>query len=114
WELTDEDWNQVIACDLTSVFLVSRAAVKLMLPQRSGRIVNLASIAGEEGADAGNSRQRGRAGRDRDRHGEADVEGDRGLLDRQDSDGAGRSSRRGGGAGRLARVGRGALPDRAG
>src|SRR5882762_2588030 len=28
WELTDEDWNQVIACDLTSVFLVSRAAVR--------------------------------------------------------------------------------------
>ena len=49
WELTDEDWNQVIACDLTSVFLVSRAAVKLMLAQRSGRIVNIASIAGKEG-----------------------------------------------------------------
>ena len=39
----------MIACDLTSVFLVSRAAVKLMLPQRSGRIVNIASIAGKEG-----------------------------------------------------------------
>jgi 3-oxoacyl-[acyl-carrier protein] reductase len=25
-ELTDEDWESVIACDLTSVFLVSRAA----------------------------------------------------------------------------------------
>ena len=49
WELTDEDWNQVIACDLTSVFLVSRAAVRLMLPRRSGRIVNIASIAGKEG-----------------------------------------------------------------
>ena len=49
WELTDEDWNQVIACDLTSVFLVSRAAVKLMLARRSGRIVNIASIAGKEG-----------------------------------------------------------------
>jgi len=49
WELTDEDWNQVIACDLTSVFLVSRAAVRLMLPQGSGRIVNIASIAGKEG-----------------------------------------------------------------
>ncbi|MGH7346809.1 MAG: SDR family oxidoreductase [Candidatus Rokuibacteriota bacterium] len=49
WELTDEDWDRVIACDLTSVFLVSRAAVRLMLPQRSGRIVNIASIAGKEG-----------------------------------------------------------------
>src|SRR5262249_24636997 len=49
WELSDEDWNQVIACDLTSVFLVSRAAVRLMLQQASGRIVNIASIAGKEG-----------------------------------------------------------------
>jgi 3-oxoacyl-[acyl-carrier protein] reductase len=49
WELTDEDWNRIIACDLTSVFLVSRAAVRLMLPRRSGRIVNIASIAGKEG-----------------------------------------------------------------
>jgi len=49
WELTDEDWNQVIACDLTSVFLVARAAVRLMLAQGSGRIINIASIAGKEG-----------------------------------------------------------------
>ena len=49
WELTDEDWNRVLACDLTSVFLVSRAAVRLMLPRKSGRIVNIASIAGKEG-----------------------------------------------------------------
>ncbi len=49
WELTDEDWQQVIAVDLTSVFLVCRAAVKLMRPRRSGRIVNIASIAGKEG-----------------------------------------------------------------
>jgi len=48
-ELTDEDWASVITCDLTSVFLVSRAAVKLMLPRRRGRIVNIASIAGKEG-----------------------------------------------------------------
>jgi NAD(P)-dependent dehydrogenase (short-subunit alcohol dehydrogenase family) len=48
-ELTDEDWESVIACDLTSVFLVSRAAVKLMLPRRRGRIINIASIAGKEG-----------------------------------------------------------------
>jgi 2-dehydro-3-deoxy-L-rhamnonate dehydrogenase (NAD+) len=48
-ELTDEDWASVIACDLTSVFVVSRAAVKLMLPHRRGRIINIASIAGKEG-----------------------------------------------------------------
>jgi 3-oxoacyl-[acyl-carrier protein] reductase len=49
WELSDEDWQQVIAVDLTSVFLVCRAAVRLMLRRRSGRIVNIASIAGKEG-----------------------------------------------------------------
>ena len=49
WELTDEDWNQVIACDLISVFLVLRAAVRFMLPRYSGCIVNIASIAGKEG-----------------------------------------------------------------
>jgi 2-dehydro-3-deoxy-L-rhamnonate dehydrogenase (NAD+) len=49
WELTDEDWHQVIAVDLTSVFLVCRAAVRLMRARRSGRIVNIASIAGKEG-----------------------------------------------------------------
>ena len=49
WELSDEDWQQVLAVDLTSVFYVCRAAVKLMLPRQAGRIVNIASIAGKEG-----------------------------------------------------------------
>jgi 2-dehydro-3-deoxy-L-rhamnonate dehydrogenase (NAD+) len=49
WELSDEDWRQVLDVDLTSVFLCCRAAVKVMLRQKSGRIVNIASIAGKEG-----------------------------------------------------------------
>jgi 2-dehydro-3-deoxy-L-rhamnonate dehydrogenase (NAD+) len=49
WELSDDDWQRVIDVDLTSVFLCSRAAVKVMLRQGSGRIVNIASIAGKEG-----------------------------------------------------------------
>jgi 3-oxoacyl-[acyl-carrier protein] reductase len=49
WELTDADWHSVMAADLTSVFLVCRAAVKLMRPRGYGRIVNIASIAGKEG-----------------------------------------------------------------
>jgi 3-oxoacyl-[acyl-carrier protein] reductase len=49
WELSDEDWRRVIDVDLTSVFLCCRAAVKVMLPQGAGRIVNIASIAGKEG-----------------------------------------------------------------
>src|SRR5215470_7169002 len=49
WELSDEDWRTVIDVDLTSVFLVCRAAVRLMRRQGRGRIVNIASIAGKEG-----------------------------------------------------------------
>jgi len=49
WELSDEDWQRVIDIDLTSVFLCCRAAVKVMLRQGSGRIINIASIAGKEG-----------------------------------------------------------------
>ena len=49
WELSDEDWDRVLAVDLTSVFLCCRAAVRAMLPRGSGRIVNIASIAGKEG-----------------------------------------------------------------
>mgnify|MGYP001186247054 FL=1 len=49
WELSEEDWRRVIDADLTSVFLCCRAAVKVMLRQGSGRIINIASIAGKEG-----------------------------------------------------------------
>jgi 3-oxoacyl-[acyl-carrier protein] reductase len=49
WELSDEDWQRVIDVDLTSVFLCCRAAVKVMLRQEAGRIINIASIAGKEG-----------------------------------------------------------------
>ena len=49
WELSDEDWHRVIAVDLTSVFLCCRAAVRVMLGQGAGRIINIASIAGKEG-----------------------------------------------------------------
>ena len=48
-ELTDEDWRRVIDADLTSVFLCCRAAIRVMLGQGSGRIINIASIAGKEG-----------------------------------------------------------------
>ncbi len=48
-ELTDDDWHRVIACDLTSVFLVCRAAIRRMLKTGSGRIINIASVAGKDG-----------------------------------------------------------------
>jgi 3-oxoacyl-[acyl-carrier protein] reductase len=48
-ELSDEDWRRVIDADLTSVFFCCRAAIKVMLGQGGGRIINIASIAGKEG-----------------------------------------------------------------
>lgn len=48
-EVTLAEWNQVLNIDLTGVFLCSQAAVRAMLPQGAGRIVNIASIAGKEG-----------------------------------------------------------------
>lgn len=44
-----EDWQAVIDLNLTGVFLCTRAASKNMLKQRSGRIINIASIAGQVG-----------------------------------------------------------------
>ncbi len=49
WELSVDEWHQVLAIDLTGVFLGCRAAVPVMLAAGSGRIVNIASIAGKEG-----------------------------------------------------------------
>jgi len=49
WELSDEDWDQVLRIDLTSVFLVSRAVIPHMRESGSGCIVSVASIAGKEG-----------------------------------------------------------------
>jgi 3-oxoacyl-[acyl-carrier protein] reductase len=44
--MSDEDWDQVIAANLRSVFLFTRAAAKVMMRQRSGRIINMSSVSG--------------------------------------------------------------------
>jgi len=44
-----EDWQAVIDLNLTGVFLCTRAVSKVMLKQRSGRIINIASVAGQMG-----------------------------------------------------------------
>ena len=49
WELAVEEWQQVIDIDLTGVFLGCRAVLPAMVAAGSGRIVNIASIAGKEG-----------------------------------------------------------------
>jgi 3-oxoacyl-[acyl-carrier protein] reductase len=49
WEQTDEDWQRVIAVNLSGVFHCTRAVIPHMRERRYGRIVNIASIAGKEG-----------------------------------------------------------------
>ena len=44
-----EEWNKVIAVNLTSQFLTCRAVAPHMAKAKYGRIVNIASIAGKEG-----------------------------------------------------------------
>ncbi len=44
-----EDWQAVIDLNLGGVFLCTRAVTKIMLKQKSGRIVNIASVAGQMG-----------------------------------------------------------------
>ncbi len=46
---TEEEWNRVIAVNMTGVFLCTRAALPHMQKRRYGRIVSIASIAGKEG-----------------------------------------------------------------
>ena len=44
-----EDWDQVIATNLTSVFRMSKACLRRMLKERRGRIINVTSIVGVTG-----------------------------------------------------------------
>ncbi len=47
--LKDEDWDQVIAVNLTAAFRLARAAAKDMMRQRFGRVIGITSIVGFTG-----------------------------------------------------------------
>lgn len=47
--MTDEYWDQVLSVDLKGVFNCTRAAAKIMMKQRYGRVVNITSVVGEMG-----------------------------------------------------------------
>jgi 3-oxoacyl-[acyl-carrier protein] reductase len=49
WEYSLQDWERVLAVDLTAVFLCCRALLPAMLARGYGRVVNIASVAGKEG-----------------------------------------------------------------
>ena len=47
--ITDEDWDKVIAVNLTSVFKINRNACRAMLKNKSGRVINISSVVGFSG-----------------------------------------------------------------
>jgi 3-oxoacyl-[acyl-carrier protein] reductase len=44
--MKDEEWDQVLAVDLTSAFVLCRAVVRNMMRRQWGRLINIASISG--------------------------------------------------------------------
>lgn len=49
-DMTDEEWNRTMAVNVNSVFYFSREACKMMLSQKSGQIINISSVWGNQGA----------------------------------------------------------------
>ena len=47
--MKDEDWDAVLDVNLKGAFLCTRAVAKLMTKQRSGHIINIASVVGQMG-----------------------------------------------------------------
>jgi 3-oxoacyl-[acyl-carrier protein] reductase len=47
--MKDEDWDRVLEVNLRGAFVMTRAAAKVMIRQKGGRIVNMASAAGAMG-----------------------------------------------------------------
>lgn len=47
--MKDDDWDAVLSINLKGAFLCTRAVSKVMTKQRSGRIINIASIVGQMG-----------------------------------------------------------------
>lgn len=45
-QFSPDEWDRVLRIDLNGVFLVSRSAVRLMIRQKSGSIVNISSVLG--------------------------------------------------------------------
>jgi len=48
-EITGDDWDRIMKVNLKGVFLCCKAAIPAMMAQRSGKIINIASVAGKRG-----------------------------------------------------------------
>jgi 3-hydroxybutyrate dehydrogenase len=51
-DLADEDWDYAVKWNLYSAFWASRKALGYMIPQKSGRIINISSVEGKHGKPA--------------------------------------------------------------
>lgn len=49
--MTDEQWSEMLGVHLNGTFYCTREALKMMIPQKSGRIINIASICGLTGCE---------------------------------------------------------------
>jgi acetoin reductase-like protein len=49
WNTTPEEWDRIFAVNVRGLFFMAQAAAEPMRNQRSGKIINLASIAGRRG-----------------------------------------------------------------
>ena len=47
--MTDDDWDRVLTVNLKGAFILTRAAARIMMRQRSGKIVNISSVVGVMG-----------------------------------------------------------------
>ncbi len=49
-EIREEDWNEMLAVNLTSCFLMTQAVLPGMRARKWGRVINLSSVAGQAGS----------------------------------------------------------------
>lgn len=49
-DMTDDDWEQIVNSNLSSVFYCSRAAIPYMVSKKQGKIINISSMWGRVGA----------------------------------------------------------------
>ena len=49
-KMSDADWDEVLATNINGVYFVTKAALKRMIKQKKGNIVNISSIVGIQGS----------------------------------------------------------------